>query len=218
MKQLKLTTLTMMVGLAVLQSYADTTNVVQNLSIRLFGVTQGGSFSNSSVAVTRADFVLVDTKRVIGVLGAATGNSFSPASTLVVVTPLGGGSSSIQVRDGANAVDVTSFFAHQVLSGTVESSLTSLRFHRSLTTDYSIQQFALQDGNGSALTLHFNVSGFTTESSPNGGQSSSLVISAAGSGDQNGKLMILEGSVSVRGGTLEVVSGGGSDGSGGPQS
>jgi len=105
-----------------------------------------------------------------------------------------------------------------VLSGTVESLFANLRAGRSLITDYSIQQFALQDGNGSALTLHFNVSGFTTESSTNGGQSSSLTISAAGSGDQNGKQMILQGSISVRGGTLEVVTGGGSDGSGGPQS
>ena len=73
MKKIKLATLTMMVGLSVLQADADQTNVVQSLNISLFGVTQGGSFSNSVVAVTSANFVAVDTRRVIGVLGAATG-------------------------------------------------------------------------------------------------------------------------------------------------
>src|SRR2546428_281120 len=108
----------------------------------------------------------------------------------------------------------------QLTTLTMMLGLAVLQTHADQTNvvqNLSIQHFALQDGDGAALTLHFSVSGFATERSTDGGQSSSLSINASGSGDRNGNLLVLQGSINVRGGTLEVVAEG-SDGSGGPQS
>lgn len=210
MKALKLTTLTIFFGLAVAQSYADQTNVVQNVSIQLFGVRQGGTYTNRGFVITSADVARVDARRVIAALGAATMNSFSSTSRLVVVTPLGGGASSFQVRDGGNAVDVTGFFTYEQLSDSVQDSFLNTRTGRSFSTDYSIQRLALHDAEGCpALTLSFDVRGFATVSSTNGGQSSEVRIEAAGTGNRGEDLLIIQGTINVRGRMLEIVPDGG---------
>lgn len=211
MKAFGLSTLAILLSLGVATpGHADQTNMVQTVSIQLFGVSQGGTFTNRGFVVTSADVTRVDTRRVIAALGVATMNSFSSTSRLVVVSPLGGGGASIQVRDGANAVDVSGFFVYEQLSDTVTSSLFNLRSGRSFSTDYSIQRLALQDNEGApALGLHFDVRGFATENSTNSGEAREVRIDAAGTGDRNDSLLILQGTISVRGRTLEVVPGGG---------
>jgi hypothetical protein len=210
MKVLRLAAFAALITVAVAPSYGDQTNVVQDLGIQLWGLTQGGTYTNRNFVVTSVDTVRVNTRRVIEALAAATGSSLSSTSKLVVVTPLGGGAASIQIRDGSTTVDVTGFFAFESLSGSVESSTLNTRTRRSLTTDYSIQRLALQDnGNSPALTVHFDVRGVATENSMNGGQTSNLDIEASGAGDRNGNLLIIQGNISIYGGTLEVVPGGG---------
>ena len=185
------------------QAYADpTTNVVQNLHIRLLGIQQGGTVDTSRYTATTVNLVRVDNRRVIEALGAATGNSFSSTGKLVVVTPLGGGASKIEVRDGANKVDVTSFFAHTDLSDAVSSSFLNKQNGRSSSTSYNIQHFALRDGLA-PIGLHFEVSGLAVEES--NGVVTRLDADVSGSGDRNGELLILSGSINVNGRQLEVV-------------
>ena len=212
MKSTKIAGITAALLLAAAQGYGDTTNVVQNLGVQLFGVTQGGTSTNRNLVVTTAGNVRVDTRRIIAALGAATANSFSVTSRLVLVTPLGGGNPSVQVRDGTTTVDVTGFFTYETLSGTVESSIVGLMSGRSLVTDYNIERLALQDGPGS-ITLHFDVNGLATRVTNGNRPAGDVSIDVSGSGANNGKLILLQGSIFIRGQTLEVVP---SDGSGGP--
>jgi hypothetical protein len=216
MKSIKLAATAVLLGLGMARVCADQTNVVQRIDIQLFGATQGESFTNRNLAWTSVDWVRVDTRRVIQTLAAATANTFSRASRLVLVTPLDGGAPAIQIRDGDTTVDVTDFFVFEPLSDSVQSSVLNLRNGKALATDFSIRRVAFQDAEGfPALTLHFNVTGFATQNSGgnNGnGQTSSLSIDAAGSGDTAGGLMILQGNIGVFGRTLEVVPGGGSGG------
>ena len=213
MKSLRLAAIAASLLLAT-QSYGDTTNVVQNLSVQFFGVTQGGTFTNRNLIVTSANNVRVDTRRVIAALGNATANTFSLASRLVVVTPLGGGSPTFQVRDGTKSVDVTSFFTYETLSGTVESSISGFSSGRSFETDYNLQRLALQDGS-SPISLHFDVSGLATTTINGSRAVGDVTIDAAGAGSNNGNLILLQGGVSIHGQSLEVVPGGGG-GDGGP--
>jgi hypothetical protein len=210
MKTMKLATLTLWVGLGVLQLQADQTNLVQNIGIRLLGVEQGGIVSTRNLVGTNVDLVRVNTHRVIGALGTATGNAFSPAANLVLVTPLDGGVPAVQVRDGATTTDVTGFFGLATTSGSVQSSLQNRRSGRTQQTTYNIQRFVLQDNGAQSLALHFDVNGFATENSTS--HSNNLNIDASGSGDLNGNLLIIQGSINVFGNTLEVVPGGGNGG------
>ena len=211
MKILKSAVLAVVALAAVAQvQAAQQTNVVQNLSIQLFGVSQGGSFSFGGTSGTNVNSVRVDTRQVIQALANATANSFSSTSRLVVVTPIDGGDSRIQVRDGSNPpVDVTDFLIFQELSGSVDGSVTTTRPPRTTTVSYVIARFALQDADGQTLPLHFDVNGFTTINSSTGGfggrQGSSTDANVSGSGDRKGNLLILQGSVDIFGRSLEVV-------------
>jgi hypothetical protein len=208
MKSITLAIVALAIGLGAARTNADQTNLVQNVRVQLYGISQGGTSTNGSIITTAANFTPVDTRRVIAALGTATGNTFSFASRLVLVTPLGGGAPSVQVRDGSNTVDVTGFVVYQSLSGTVEESFENTRTGRAFSTDYSVQQIALQDNGGyPSLTLHFNVTGLAVLSSASRG--GNLNINAVGTGDSSGNSLILQGTISLSGGTLEVVSGGG---------
>ena len=188
---------------------ADQTNLVQTLSVQLAGIKQGGASTAGNIVIKNVDTVRVGTDAVISALGAASGNTFSRNARLVVVTPLPGGFSSVQVRDGTVSVDVTGLFNHEQLSGSVGVSLANTRTGRSTSTDYSIQQFVLRDADGFApLALHFNVQGIAADNSAassNSGSASELSASVAGAGDRDGNVLILQGSITVKGHALEVV-------------
>lgn len=205
----KAITLTAIVGLFTMASQAQgfQTNLVQTLHIQLFGLQQGGTTTNGNHVITSVNVTTVGSGDVINALGAATGNSFSTGATLVVVTPLPNGTPGVQVQDGTNFVDVSSFFAFQPLSGSVESSVANTRTGRTDSTGYSIEQFVLQDGIA-PLNLHFNVNGVAVEDffdNPAFGNSGELKVSVSGSGDKSGNLLILQGSIRIRGHTLQLI-------------
>ena len=211
MKTLKYAVLAVLaMAVAVQVQAGQQTNLVQTLSIQLFGVSQGGPFSFGGTSGTNVNGVRVDSRQVIQVLGAATGNTFSFASRLVIVTPVDGGNSKIQVRDGSNApVDVTEYFNAQEISGSVDGSITTTRTRTSTTSvSYVIARFALIDAS-QTLPLHFDVNGFTTINSSTGGfggpQGPVTDANVSGAGDRNGNLLILQGSIEIFGRTLEVV-------------
>ena len=207
MKLSKIVAVAALLTLGMFQVGANQTNVVQSLGILLRGVQSGGPTTNRLVVTTGIAPILIDTRKIIQLLGTATANTFSNSARLVLITPLGGGQSVIQVRDRNNTVDVTGFFAHQQSSGLVSGTETTLRTGRSVNLDYSIQQFALKDdGVSPGLALHFNVSGFASEVAQAGLPGvSNLLLDASGSGDLNGNLLILSGLIEVQGGRLEVM-------------
>jgi hypothetical protein len=220
MNQIKLTAVAALFAVATFQSNADTTNLVQNVSIQLTGYRQGAPRTNSTTITVGVDSTSVGTAGVIAALGAATGNSFSTGARLVSVTPLAGGDSAVQVRDVGNTVDVTAFFSHQQFGDTLFTSTTSRSTGRTSESDFSVQRFALHDAGGfPALTLHFDVQGITeADDTAVGGVSSpgsDITANVVGTGDRNGRFMIFTGTISLRGHTTEVVPDGGGD-DGGP--
>jgi len=195
---------------ATFSSNADQTNLVQNFQIQLFGVKQGGTATYGNITITSVDVEMVGTRDVIRALGTATGNNYSRAAKLVVVSPLAGGNSSVQVRDGDLNTDVSGFFSHEQTSPAVSGSQSNSRTGRSSTMDFNIQTFSLHDSEGTPLSLHFSVQGVsidTTVNNPNSGVSSETNANVSGSGDQDGGLLILQGTIGIRGRTLEVVPG-----------
>jgi hypothetical protein len=203
-------TLTAIVGLltvAAAQAQTFQTNLVQNLNVQLFGLKQGGTTTNGNYIITSANTTTLGTGEIINALGAATGNSFSRAATLNVVTPLPDGAPGVTVQDGTNAVDVSSFFRLQSLSGSVDNSVVNTRTGRSSSSDYSVAQFVLQDGLA-PLNLHFSVSGLAVEntfSTAGLGNLGNVDATVTGAGDRNGNLLILEGSIHIHGDTLQVI-------------
>jgi hypothetical protein len=210
MKTLKLAILGVLALAFAVQVHAQNTNLVQNISIQLYGFAQGGTSKFPGTVTTNINTVRVDTRQIIQALATATMNSFSSTSTLVVVTPLGGGAPSIQVRDGSNPpVDVSQFFDFEALSGSVNGAAVNTKTGRGSSVSYEIARFALQDAMAGTLNLHFDVNGVTTTSSnisPSSPQFPMIDANVSGSGDRNGNLLILQGSIEIFGRTLEVDS------------
>ena len=212
MKTLKMAVMAV-AGLAIaVQAQAGTqTNLVQSLNIQLVGVSQGSSFSFGGTSGTNVNNVLIGTRQIIQALGNATANTFSSTSKLVVVTPTDGSEAHIQVRDGSNTVDVTDFLIAQELSPSVDGSVSTTKPPRTTSVSYLISRFVLQDADGATLPFHFDVNGFTTINSSTGGffgsqgQGSTTDANVSGTGDRNGNMVILQGSVEIFGHTLEVV-------------
>jgi hypothetical protein len=127
-----------------------------------------------------------------------------------VVTPLHyPGGTKVQVRDGTNAaVDVTPFFSRYPLSDSVFSSQSTARTGRSSSDEYNIQEFDLvDDSDYGPLSLHYYVSGvgdLSTSSSPTG-STAELNATVSGSGDLDGELLILQGTISLKGQTYEIA-------------
>jgi hypothetical protein len=190
---------------------ADHTNLVRTLHIQLQGLKQGATITSSTGnSTTTADTVSVGNRQVIKALGDATGNTFSSTSKVVVVTPLHyPGGTKVQVRDGTSVVDVTGFFSRYPLSDSVFSSQSSSRTGRSNSNEYNIQEFDLVDNSDYApLALHYYVSGIaviSTSSSPSNGTTTELNASVSGTGDLNGDLLILQGTISLKGQTYETA-------------
>lgn len=213
MKSLKLAALTIAIVTAITQAHADQTNFVQTLHVRMSAMKQGGTTTNRNVVITSVDTERLDTRQIIGGIGAVIGNSFSRSSRLVIVTPVEGGIPGIEIRDGDSKVDVTGFFVFEQIGGSVTRGVHFLRTGDSVHTTFSIQRLALQDFPGyPSLTLHFDVRGLgvdTVNSRDENGSPLDFRADVSGSGDSNGSPIVIQGSISLSGGTIEVVTGGG---------
>jgi hypothetical protein len=187
---------------------ADQTNLVQGLYLHLTGVSQGTTQTNGNIERTSLSPLTIETHDVITVLGSASGNSFSDAAKLVLITPLAGSSPTIWVRDGTVSVEVTSFFEYEVKTGVLTSSVTNLKSGRNSSSDYSIQRLALAGAPSANLAIHFDVQGIAAQNTVTGvaGARTELNASVTGFGDEGGQLLILEGSFRLHGSSLEVVS------------
>jgi translation initiation factor 1 (eIF-1/SUI1) len=207
MKIVKQAVLSTFISLGVFQAYADQTNVVQNLSIQLRGVQPGGPVTNRATVITGIAPAKIDTRDVIKALGLSTSNLFSKSARLVIVTPLSGDGSVVQVRDGTNRVDVSDYFQHSQVSERVSGSASNPASQRTVELDYSIQRLALRNAEGKPnLGLHFDVRGYASERTS--AHVSRLELDAAGTGDLGGNPAVLRGEIEVQGDRLEVVPGG----------
>jgi hypothetical protein len=207
---IKLAALAMLIGGARCVQ-ADQTNVVQELSIRLTGIRQGVAVTNRNVVSTEFVSLRIGTDEVIASLGASTGATFSRASKLLVITPLGGNPARIVVRDGSTVVDVTPFFIHEQVSQSVSTGRLNTKTGRSDSTQYSIQRFGLVDSaERPALSLHFDVRGVSLDSLlqvPGQIDRTDLDAYVSGAGDTDGNAVILEGRIHVRDQRIEIIPG-----------
>ncbi len=197
---------------------AQVTNTYEALvlNFNLNAVTQGPTTTTSAGAQTGVQTSRITSRDIIVVLGAATGNTFSRHARLVVLTPTNNLENWIvQVQDGTTSVDVTGFIGHQPGPNSVGSSLVR-RNGATSVTEYSIDGFTLQDQAGfPLLTAHFGVSGFTATSASGVvnrrgqlvGQIDTIDADVSGTGDNNGAVEIIEGTVDAEGiGTQTIVS------------
>src|SRR5947208_2795294 len=87
---------------------AAVTNLVQTINLKLTVYTEDDTTTNASTVTTPVVKLSKATKDIIGLLGDATGNTFTTKAKLILVTTLGGSEdTSIFVRDGASDVDVS---------------------------------------------------------------------------------------------------------------
>lgn len=196
-----------------LPSLALQTNLVQNISILLKTVSQGGSTTNGTLVTTVVNRGLLTTANVIQTLGASTGDSFSSTARLLMVSPLPGGPASIIVHDGTNDVDVTGFFANDIRSDTMVASILNTATGKVTGTSYDIERFQLSDQGGFPnLDTHFNLRGGTvtrTTTLVNGagaviGQAHQVMATLAGDGDRNGTNLVIQGSIRILGSVIQV--------------
>jgi len=201
---------------------AQTTNIdaALVLNFNLNAVSQGPAVTTSAGVSTDVQVSRITSRDIIVVLGAATGNTFSPKARLVVLTPTNDLENwLVHVQDGTKDVDVTGFIAHNPGSSSVGSAWVQRRTGAAGGTEYSIDGFGLQDQAGfPALSKHFNVSGFTATTSRGAvnrrGQVTGVIDSidadVSGTGDSGGELLIIEGTLDADGiGTQPVVTGSG---------
>ena len=210
---LKLTAIAALVTMAGLALQADQTNLVQNLNIKLVGLTQGGSSTNRNSISVSVNRVHIETPDVIAALGAATGTSFSSNARLVLITPLAGGSPSIAIRDGSTSLDVSGFFGLTPLSDPVSDYSANLKNGKYMGDSYNLEEFTLQDAIGyPASSLHFEVRGIlisTFSNFPFAHPQNGFEAHVNGLGDNQGGPLLIHGTISASGQTLEVVPGGG---------
>ena len=210
---IKYTTIASWMALAALPVLADQTNMVRSLQINLTGIQQGPATTVKNTTTTTVKKINLGNDDIIGALSQATGARFSSNAQLVVVSPLPFGDESIQVQDGGNKVDVTPFFTQNYLSLIVGKSTVNQRTGVANGSDYSVQQFILQDWAGyPPLGLHYVVSGIATENfkfPPIPGPRHELSAEVSGAGDIDGDLVILQGTIKVTSQNFEVVPSGG---------
>jgi hypothetical protein len=199
---------------------AQVTNTEEALVLRfnLTAVSQGPTTTTAGGVASAVRVSTITSRDIIQVLGTATGNNFSTKARLILITPTNNLENwKVQIQDGATTVDVTGFVVHNPGLASVGSAFVNNRNGDAGATEYSIDGFGLQDQAGyPTLSEHFSVSGFTVTTSTGVvnrrgrviGQTDSIQADTSGTGDSNGQLLIIEGSVDAQSiGTVTVVTG-----------
>jgi hypothetical protein len=194
--------------------HAATTNSVQNIIFELTFFAQGPTNHPTANTTTVAiDKFRVTTKDVIAALGQATSNNFSASARLVSVRDATSTNSqrTIEVRDGTNVVDVTSYFkittaetnilsVHSLLFNSttgIGSGLTDGIFHLTLT---NANLTAGLDLGGFAATAH---TGIKAGNVVLGVDETDAAVAGYGMGS-NGIPAVVNGLVEIKGRVLKV--------------
>lgn len=216
MKTLKLAALTLPLLAATALSAAQT-NLVQTLQIGLVGYMNGATTTNGNIVTHLMTARQLSTVDIMKLLGDATSTSLSRQATLVSITPLPDGDTSIVIRDGAKTVDVTEFFTHTQASTVATRQRVNIVTGATVSgAEVSVDTFILANAPGHPLPTHFNVSGFTRStfssvfaSGQPFGEAVKFVSLVSGTGDIDGTPAVFQGAISVLGQHIEVDSQGG---------
>lgn len=193
--------------------HAATTNSVQNIKFELTFFTQGPTNQPSTnVTIVTINKFRVTTKDIIAALGQATSNHFSPHAKLVSVSDATSTNSSrmIEVRDGTNTVDVTSFFnltTTETNGPSVHSLVYNSKTGNGVAKTVGIFHLTLSNTNTNAMAS-LDLSGFATTTSVV--CKTNLVVDdidadVAGSGKgTNGVPAVVEGRIDIDGEVLRV--------------
>lgn len=212
---MKLTTLLLLITAAgAVRMRAATTNLVQNINFELTFCAQGPTnHPAANTTVVTVNRFRVTTKDIIAALGQATTNDFSAAARLVSVRDATSTNTlrKIEVRDGSNRVDVTSYFR---LTPNVSSvaSVHSLQYNSatgiSTGIRYGIFSLAMTNAN---MTANLDLTGFatTTHASLKEGNVvlgvDDIDAAVAGSGtSSNGMPAVVTGLIGIEGRLLKV--------------
>jgi len=222
---LKLGALAIMMIAGAAQTNAATTNLVQNIGFNLVFYEQGTNLSTNLPTDLSLKRLRVTTKDIIAALGTATSNSFSADARLVLVTDLAStnGAGTIEIQEGTNAVDVSSYFTETNSAFSVTGSfykggdngwmvgLDNDSHHDGKlagSITYDILHLTLA---GPKLKARLDVNGFnaTTQTTlANNGTSISVdetIASVAGTGaDVDGTPAIIQGSITILGHDMAV--------------
>jgi hypothetical protein len=201
----------LMVGTAhviMAQTNVTPTNVVLDLDFNLITVAQGSVITNGSNVINNVVFSNITEATIIRDIGNSTSNTFSRRAELVLETPTNSPNIwSVFVRDGSNSTDVTGFFTFTPNSNSVGRTVVNGMSQTVSDTSFSIDGFAFHDSAGlPAVQTHFEVSGFTIVTSggivPTAvgpvGIPESFSAKVSGTGATDGKLIIIDGSISAR--------------------
>ena len=206
----KLLTVAALLTAGALRSEAQTTNLVQTMTLTLTAFTEGTPATNGAVVNVPIQKVKGNTRNIITALGNATSNTFSTKAKLVLITPLAGGGSSIFVRDGTTVVDVSSFISHEQSDDAVEGGQFNTNNGVFKTTAYRMHRFVLEDTGG--LDLDFDLRGMATEKSSSIqahgsiiGESRTLSANLSGEVHIDGKLAIVQGVLTIGPASVEIT-------------
>ena len=191
------------------------TDEVLLLNLQLGAISQGPATSTKNEMVLHVQTSQITSRDVIKALGASTGNSFTSHAKLELLTPTNNLENwSVQIQDGTRLVDVSGFFVHQPGSASVSSAFLVNRTGDAGDVEYSIDNFSLVDQPGfPPLSLHFSVSGLTVTSETGVvnrkgqvvGQVDSISGQVSGTGDANGAVLIIQGSVDANGTGTQTI-------------
>src|ERR1051325_2553191 len=174
-----------LLALGIAQSNAQTPEVVSTLNIALSGFA-GDSSSATPVRISNKDII-----NALNNSSSAFG--FSSRAKLMIVVPAEGGSPTFIVRDGGTDTDVSDFFgtgsSDVVSNGKQQYEVFELSFDNGAGTDFAVSGFATDhigkvNGKDTGV-LEDQVTGFNS--------------SVSGTGEVDGSLAILKGSINAGG-------------------
>lgn len=179
-----------LLAMGIAQSNAQTPEVVSTLNVALSGFS-GDTSSATAVRITNKDII-----NALNNSSSAFG--FSSKAKLMIVVPADGGSPNFIVRDGSTDTDVSDFFgtgsSDVVSNGKQQYEVFELSFDNGAGTDF--------DANGFATDHIGMVNGKDTGVLD--GQVTSFNSSVSGTGDVDGSLAILKGTITAAGAKGEM--------------
>ncbi|MGH7951809.1 MAG: hypothetical protein ACREFE_07820 [Limisphaerales bacterium] len=185
---------------------AVSANVVQNVNFKLTFYEQAGL--NQQRGNTLVDTVVkrkFTTQELIQALGNATDNNFSRSAKLVAV--FGSNSSTVEVRDKSNVVDVSSYFVGLYNTGTnILSNVKTVQSGKESGQEFWLAHLMVTN-DADALSLDLRGFGITKISTVNYKGASYMVgqlsENLSGSGVYNGTNALVTGTVTITGHKFE---------------
>ena len=196
---------------------AAQTNAVQSINLALNLITQGAFKTNSPTTNHITSTVVTNTivtKDVIAWLGTATSNSFSTTARLVRVKHFNAetNSTTVEIRDHTNVVDVTAFFENSSSSDVLEKGVVNTVTGVRTGQLFEDLHLVLTNTPPYNLVPHFNVFGFAKVTFVSLTSGSNTLIAdnlgalnlAGGGAGTNGVRGLITGSAIITGTVTEV--------------